>query len=292
MTQYINSNFSLTYDNLEIFEILDQYIRPLSLNYKWGYEAAYYIASVVRCHPNYASFLMNKQTLHVQDIYAILSGLEDEKKSIFDEDYIGQCYIQYLNHYVDDCMTQKEISDVIGEKTVLLLAPGKSLKGTLDRINKIISEKDYYVISVNFVPAEIDVDMVFVSNNKRFSDENAYMKLIRKDLMVVITSNIRTDQANDMYVLNYSSYLNEEQCIADNAGLMCINFLKKIGIQNLILAGFDGFSVVQQDNYYEPDLLLNVEKERLMQINKAMRLKLKQLGKQINMDFLTESNYQ
>jgi 4-hydroxy 2-oxovalerate aldolase len=235
---------------------------------------------------------MNKQTLHVQDIYAILSGLEDEKKSIFDEDYIGQCYIQYLNHYVDDCMTQKEISDVIGEKTVLLLAPGKSLKGTLDRINKIISEKDYYVISVNFVPAEIDVDMVFVSNNKRFSDENAYMKLIRKDLMVVITSNIRTDQANDMYVLNYSSYLNEEQCIADNAGLMCINFLKKIGIQNLILAGFDGFSVVQQDNYYEPDLLLNVEKERLMQINKAMRLKLKQLGKQINMDFLTESNYQ
>lgn len=292
MTQYINSNFSLTYDNLEIFEILDQYIRPLSLNYKWGYEAAYYIASVVRCHPNYASFLMNKQTLHVQDIYAILSGLEDEKKSIFDEDYIGQCYIQYLNHYVDDCMTQKEISDVIGEKTVLLLAPGKSLKGTLDRINKIISEKDYYVISVNFVPAEIDVDMVFVSNNKRFSDENAYTKLIRKDLMVVITSNIRTDQANDMYVLNYSSYLNEEQCIADNAGLMCINFLKKIGIQNLILAGFDGFSVVQQDNYYEPDLLLNVEKERLMQINKAMRLKLKQLGKQINMDFLTESNYQ
>ena len=74
LTQYVNANFGLKYDNLEVLEIIDEYIRPLSMEYKWGYDAAYYIASVTGCHPNYASFLMNKQTLHVQDIHAILSN--------------------------------------------------------------------------------------------------------------------------------------------------------------------------------------------------------------------------
>ena len=69
VTQYINSNFGLHYDNIEILEIIDEYIRPLSMQYKWGYDAAYYIASITGCHPNYATFLMNKQTLHIQDIY-------------------------------------------------------------------------------------------------------------------------------------------------------------------------------------------------------------------------------
>lgn len=54
VTQYINSNLGLKYDNLEILEIIDEYIRPLSMKYNWGYDAAYYIASVAGCHPNYA----------------------------------------------------------------------------------------------------------------------------------------------------------------------------------------------------------------------------------------------
>ena len=42
VTQYINFNFGLKYNNIEIMEIIDEYIRPLSFQYKWGYDAAYY----------------------------------------------------------------------------------------------------------------------------------------------------------------------------------------------------------------------------------------------------------
>ena len=123
MTQYINFNFTLKYDNIEILEIIDEYIRPLSLKYQWGYDATYYIASVSGCHPNYATFLMNKQTLNAKDIHAILSNLHFEKRALFDKNYIADQYLNYMNHHIDDLGVQKEVFEEIGDKKVLLLAP-------------------------------------------------------------------------------------------------------------------------------------------------------------------------
>ena len=68
-------------------------------------------------------------------------------------------------------------------------------------------------------------------------------------------------------VVDYSSYINEEQCIADNAGLMCINLLKKVGVQDIVLAGFDGFSTDIKQNFYEQSMTIDVEAERLIRIN-------------------------
>lgn len=63
ITQFINKQFEHIYDNLEIIEIIDEYIKPLKSVYSWGYEAPYYVASITGCHPDYATFLMNKQTM-------------------------------------------------------------------------------------------------------------------------------------------------------------------------------------------------------------------------------------
>lgn len=37
VTQYLNTIFYPKYDNIEILKILDTYIKPLTLKYKWGY---------------------------------------------------------------------------------------------------------------------------------------------------------------------------------------------------------------------------------------------------------------
>lgn len=291
MTQYINFNFGLKYDNLEIIELIDEYIRPLSLKYKWGYDAAYYIASIVGCHPNYASFLMNKQTLHIQDIYAILANLELEKRALFDKEYIGKEYLKYMNHCVDDSAVQIQMHNELKNKKVLLLAPGKSLNMTKDKIGKLITKGNYYTISVNFIPQDINVDAAFISNMKRFKCIQDLAKHSSEDMRVIVTSNITTDSDGAFSIVNFSSYINEDQCIADNAGLMCINFLKKIGIRELTLAGFDGFSTNLDNNFYELSMSMDVETERLMNMNNATAKKIAQLKKQINILFLTESIY-
>ena len=95
-----------------------------------------------------------------------------------------------------------------------------------------------------------------------------------------------------MSIVDFSSYINEEQSIVDNAGLMCINFLKKIGIKGIVLAGFDGFKTNYNENYYEKSLVMDVEEERLLNMNIATTKKLSQLKKQLEISFLTETAYE
>ena len=292
VTQYINANFELHYDNLEILKIIDEHIRPLSLKYRWGYDAAYYIASITGCHPNYATYLMNLQTLHVQDIYAILNNMDMEHRALFDKAYIGNVYLKYMNHRVDDADVQKEVKKLLIGRKILILAPGKSLRRDADEINRIIKKEQYFVISVNFMPAGIPVDMVFVSNMRRFKDIQELCSKASSIAKVLVTSNITTQGNEKLSIVDYSSYINEEQCILDNAGLMCINFLNKLGVVKVLLAGFDGFSVNTKENYYEQAMYLDVEAERLMQMNEAISKKIKQLSTQIEIDFFKDSAYQ
>jgi len=290
--QYINANLELRYDNMEILELIDEYIRPLSVQYKWGYDAAYYIASVTGCHPNYASFLLNKQTLHVQDINAILRKLDYGRRALFDREYIGEEYVRYMNHNIDDRKALKTIGELVGEKPVLLLAPGKSLKDSSAEVDALARSGRYFVISVNFIPADIYIDLIFVSNMKRFKTMEELKKKMSSRHGIVITSNIAAEVEDNMMVVDFSSYINEDQCIVDNAGLMCVNLLKKLGIRSVKLAGFDGYSNKLDENFYESALYLDIETERLMKMNRAITEKLAQLGRQMEITYFTDSVYQ
>ena len=162
VTQYINANFGLRYDNIQILEIIDEYIRPLSLQYTWGYETAYYISAVSGCHPNYATFLLDKQTLHVQDIHKILSSMDHGKRSLYDKGYIAELYLTYMNNRIDDAKTREILRQKLGDRPVLLLAPGKSAASDAERIQSWVRQNDAYVISINFVPDFCKVDMAFI----------------------------------------------------------------------------------------------------------------------------------
>lgn len=292
VTQFINTNFGLKYDNLEILEILDEYIKPLSTQYKWGYDAAYYIASICGCHPNYASFLLNKQTLHVQDIYSILNGLDESKRGLFDKEYAGQEYLNYMSHHIDDHNVIVTLAEQLKDKKILLLAPGKSLKGDAQELDGLARSGDYYVISVNFIPTDIRTDMMFISNMKRFRDIKDLKSRLSDEFRIIATSNITTEPCGNMYIVDYSSYTNEEQCILDNAGLMCINLLKKIGVEEVLLAGFDGYTSRVEDNYFSEAMYLNVEADRLMRMNMATAKKIEQLSKHMKIGYFSKSVYQ
>ena len=72
---------------------------------------------------------------------------------------------------------------------------------------------------------------------------------------------------------------------------MCINMICKMGIKEILLAGFDGFSENNVDNYLTNDLVFDLEKEKLFQINKAISSRISILKKQIQINFLATSRY-
>lgn len=288
LVQYLNVNQGLKYDVFKIMNLMDQYIRPLTTRYKWGYDAAYYLAAVTECHPNYASFLLNMQTLQIRDIGTILNGLERNRRNLFDKEYIQSEYMKYMDYHVDDTETCRKISSLIKNKKILLLAPGKSLRTETERINELKKTDVFFTVSINFVPSEIKVDLVFISNMKRFQNVRNIPQ--EYGVNVVVTSNIK-NAGEEFWVVNYSNYLNEDSSIVDNAGLMCINLFRQIGSKDFVLAGFDGFSANIKENFYEESLYLDVEEERLAKMNIAMANKITQFRKQINIEFFASSSY-
>ncbi len=289
VTQFLNANFDYNYDNIEIIGIIDEFLKPIARKYKWGYDIAYFIASVTGSHPNYASFLLNKQTLLTKDIYAILNSLQKDRKVLYDKKYINDMYLEYMDKHVDDSLVLDKLKSIISGRKVLLLAPGKSVKNNYNLINEYILKEECFVISVNFEPKGFDVDMMFISNMKRF---DGFGEIIpNNNTITVVTSNIINENKQDVFVVDYYSCTNKEQCIIDNSGLMAINLMKRIGISEIILAGFDGFVPHSEDNFYESSLYFDVERERLEKINAAMKKEFEQLKDEIDVIFLTNSLY-
>ena len=143
------------------------------------------------------------------------------------------------------------------------------------------------MFSINHIPDKsYKCDRIFISNLKRFKGVNNLLDRIENK--VLYTSNITTQKKN---VLNYSSYLNDEDAIFDNSGTMLINILRKAGVNNFALAGYDGFNYVGGQNYYDNKLVGGVPYEQQVLINEAMKKYFSRINKHVNIEFITPSKY-
>ena len=85
IARYINQNIQSRYNVAMVMDIYDEYIAFLRREYEWGYTMAYHIAAIHACHPNYAAYLLNKQTLTMQDIESVLRSIPKERRVEFDK---------------------------------------------------------------------------------------------------------------------------------------------------------------------------------------------------------------
>jgi len=286
IVQYINENIERIYDTLPVLQIIDDHISILRKKYDWGYMAEYYLSASKKCHPNYASFLINAKTLMAEDINRILEEIDAGKKSIYDAAYIKELYVKYKSRQVNDEYALATLKKEIGTSKVLLVAPGLHLKDiSNDQMNHICEA--YYVIPVNCLPKGIHFNRVFISNEKRYeSGAHQFQKISR-----IVTSNIVNQSTDNCLVVNYASYLNDGMTVPDNAGMMCINLLKALGVSEIALAGFDGFTENTMGNYVSDDFMYSVDKEQLAALNNSIRNHITKLRREMQVTFLTESLY-
>jgi 4-hydroxy 2-oxovalerate aldolase len=58
---YINSQHTLPpYDVVPIITTIDEHIAPLKDKFVWGYSVPYYLTATNKCHPNYATYLVDR----------------------------------------------------------------------------------------------------------------------------------------------------------------------------------------------------------------------------------------
>lgn len=284
ITQHLNYIKYGKYNILPILKLVDECINPIFKETPWGYNVAYYIASINECHPNYSTFLSNKQTIGVEDINYIMKQIPADKKRNYDEKLILELYTNYLSNKYDDTKDKQKLKEIIGNKSILLLAPGKSLKKEENKIVDFINNNDCYIISINFISKNIKSDALFISNLKRAKE----IDFDEINMEVLYTSNIDIKNKKSLK-FNYSRYLNDYDYISDNSALLLINILKEIGYENIFIAGFDGYDISNDKNYFDNSLMPSIDNEILLKFNKEISKYISDLD--IKISFITKSNY-
>ncbi len=283
--EYLNECEGKKYNLKPILALIDEILNDFYQRNYWGYSLPNYISAVHNAHPNYAGYLDDKKTLTIENMNDIFDMMDDDKKVSFDKQYIEELYIKYMERHSKISTQGVDIKKCFEGRSIVLIAPGKSSITESDKILKFIKENDAIVIGINHEYSERITDYIFVSNLRRF--RNIPSKSKEK---CIVTSNITTKDV--LYKVDYGQLLNKEVSVADNAGLMAIKFLILNGVTTVYLAGFDGYSHEEDENYAGKNLAFVSKKSILDEMNVGMKKSLIEYSKLVNIVFITETKYQ
>lgn len=106
------------------------------------------------------------------------------------------------------------------------------------------------------------------------------------------TSNVTSAGKKFDITLNYSNLLDEKAWIIDNPLIMLLKLLKQFGVEQVNLAGFDGFKKAETANYINENMEYEFTQEKAIQLNRDMENSLKRLGLVKMINFVTDTLYQ
>jgi len=287
MNEYCGRNFNIH----QIHEAIDADILKEFGKKTWGYNFEYYIAALNDCHPSYVRYLLDKKTLSVKSVNEILAGVDESKKLSFDESYMEGLYREYQGRYCDDAAAVESIKKEFLGKKILLLGPGKTLQDSFTAIDDFVRENNPIIVSINFLNESFPVDYVFMGNAKRYSQ--FFHKIYGEgvNVKIICTSNITEAGRKIDFSVNYSALLADDPVIRDNPLVMFLRLLKNIGIREIWLAGFDGYTPDNSVNYYGDYPKLLFCQDNVVPRNDAMKKELRGISEFMRVSFLTPTRY-
>lgn len=280
---YMNKTQGAVYDVNPVLDGIDDHIIQLKQIEPWGYSTAYALSAKFNLHRNYAEFLLGKGRLRAKQINHILASIEKDKKTAYDESYIEDLYQKFQNHEVDDSGILAKLQDNLKGRKILILAPGSSLLKQRNEIESFLQSEEPIIISANFASGDYQQDYIFCSNAMR------YGALAEREpgSVILITSNL-IDVCEEQNVLNYSELCFDEKGNCDNCVIMLLKLLIKLGMEQVYIAGFDGYQ--EKGGNYVTSYMAS-QHTKGMEENIKNRRYMEDIRKQLEVVFLTESLY-
>ena len=278
-TSYLNKNRHINYEIEYILKIMDLYIEKIYQKEKWGYNLGHFLSASLGCHPNYASYLLEKVNMSIEVIKDILERIPQEERSIFNKSLIESLYILHQREILSEITFSEEI-DIKLQENILILAPGPSIIRDLDKIKKFIyTKKNLTIISLNHQNKYINSDFILFTNDKRYEE---FKENCIKNEKIIISSNIKKDEYID-YIIDYELYSkNGKENLSSD---ILFNFIEKNKkIKKIYIAGMDGYYKNKENYIFE-----TISTKNLDELNFKIASKIKSLKKET--EFLTESIY-
>ena len=292
LVMHMNGYHGTSYHNSQILEAIEVTMLEMSRKMRWGYSFKFFLAASHDCHPNYVNYLMDTGKLSVKSISEILGSLDEEKRLLYDADYIREKYFEYQKKHFGDLDAIRVLTSELRGADVLLMGPGKNIYAQRDRVLAYLADKKCVTISINFIPEDYDVDYVFMSNAKRYVQLCSALNEQKEKSKLIATSNITRTLGEFDYTLSYSDLLDEEALMPDNPLIMLLGLLAKAGVSSIGLAGFDGYRETSVSNYVNPNMEYSYSSQEADNINIDTVKGIRKLGLAADPVFVTESIYE
>lgn len=277
LADYLNDYADKEYDIDYMMDAIQEYIEPIKGKSEWGYTPAYFLSARYNLHRNYAEHYLMKGDLSHRDINHILAGFDKSKATIFDPAYADLKYNEYKNNSIDDRTARNKLKCLFKGHNILLIAPGYSIISCEKKILAYITDHKPIVIAINFIPERFVCDFAFFSNGRRYSQVSDV------NCQIIVTSNIEANR--EAYQLDYNSLANSYSR-GYNSYVMFLKFLCDIGVQEVSVAGADGYQG-ERENYCNSSLHNNMKYDN--EYNSSVERAVRKLG--IKVTYITESAY-
>lgn len=273
-----------------LLDTIDECLFEIKQNNEWGYTIPNLMGGIYQTHPNNVLYLNDKFRLNNKDIKNIVSMIEQEKKHHYDYDYLENLYLEYSESKIDDSKSLKFIKDTFNGKSVLILAPGRSIIDFKADIDKFAEEEKPIIVSVNFISGYKD-SFAFFGNKKRYENTEG----TKSNERLIATTNVTLDDSKNK-VINFYSLIDRRYKMYDNSVMMLLSLLNIAGVKKITLAGCDGYSETVADNYFDSDFGNNRHRKQFGEINCNVGGMLSdfinKVSGRIEVKFLTPSIYQ
>lgn len=294
VTNYLNKYNHSNYDLDMVMDTIDIYMTNLISKYNWGYSIPYCIAGQLGSHVNNIAYLQNTHKTNYKDMKLILESMPINERKLYNYDNLEQAYISYQDKKIDDSQSYEKLFELLNNKEILLLSPGKSLKTQSDKIKDCINKIQPIIMGVNHIPENYNVDFLFFSNPVRYNYAKTSNRNKFDNLKKIITSNIKTEICDKEYLINYSLIAKFGWKYFDNSTIMLIRLLDKIGVKSINIAGFDGYDETGDVSYQDSILQATITMEDCKELNANIQSMLDDFfksHKNANLHFITQSRF-
>lgn len=245
IADFLVRKMAYNYDIDRLFDIIDEHLYDLWQEYHWGYSLASLMSGIYRSHPNNVIYLAKKFRLNSKDIKNILSTMSADERQGYNYDSLNNRIENYKTKKYNDESEIEQLSLKFNNRSVLVLAPGATLNTHAKIIDDFIHINSPIIISVNFISGYANA-YAFYSHAKRYNNLN-------DNENVIVTSDIARYTPNET-VVSYHSLIIHGSKAFENSTIMLLNLLKRLRVKKIAIAGMDGYSNIENNNYFDSEL--------------------------------------
>lgn len=257
IANYLNKKCGCHYNVDAIMDAIDVYMGYYQENFEWGYSTPYCIAGMYCCHVNNIAYLLKNHRTSSKDMRVIIESLSPDDRKKYDYDLLEEKYIENQSRYIDDGKVVEQLVSELKDKSVMLIAPGKSSIEEKEKIQEYVNINRPVVIGVNAIIPGYRYDYLFFVNPARYEyAKNSYPEVFDATKKILL-SNIKQNAEANETIVGFNTVIKRGWQHFDNAMICALRLIDKLGVTNASVAGFDGFRHKYNESYadaYLPSL--------------------------------------